>query len=143
MEDLTEAELRFVDEYLVDRDPYAAATRTGVAKVALKRTVQKWMGKPEIVKMIQLRTDTADLEKMISPQRIMAGFIEVAFDRTAPAAARNSALRELAAIKKMYGESDKDKINAGVILIPGMTSLEDWNAAAQAAQSRLKDEVKK
>lgn len=140
--DLNEHELRFVDEYLIDRDATAAALRTGVARINLKKTVMKWMGDHRILRMIQLRTDTADLDKMITPQRIMAGFIDVAFDRNAPSAARNSALRELAALKKMYGEDDKDKTGSGVILVPVAGTLEDWKALSMAAQSKLKEDVR-
>lgn len=142
MKDLTAAELRFVDEYLIDRDPGAAAVRAGVARINAKRSVQKWLGDPRIVQAIQLKTDGADLDKMISPQRIMAGFIEVAFDRNAPSAARNTALRELAAIKKMYGEEDKDKKGSGVILVPVMGSVDDFARAAMASQEKLKEDVR-
>ena len=139
---LTEVELRFIDEYLIDRDPHLAALRTGIARINVKKRVIALMGDSRIVRAIQLRTDTADLDKMISPQRIMAGFIDVAFDRAAPAAARNTALRELAAMKKMYGEND-DRKGSGVMLVPGSASLSDWEAAAQAAQAALKEEVRK
>jgi len=141
--DLSAAELRFIDEFLIDRDPMQAALRTGVARINLKKRVAQWMGDPRIIRAIQLKTDTCDLDKMISPQRIMAGFIDVAFDRTAPSSARNSALRELAAIKKMYGEDDKGRQGSGVLLVPGAVSLADWDQLAQLAQDRLKQEVKK
>lgn len=140
--DLTATELRFVDEFLIDRDARAAALRAGVARINLKKRVTQWMGDPKIARAIQLRTDTSDLEKMISPQRILAGFIDVAFDRNAPPSARNTALRELAAIKKMYGEDDKGKTGSGVLFVPGMMAITDWDSAAQASQAKLKDEVK-
>lgn len=140
--DLTDAELRFVDEFLVDRDPFAAGLRTGVARINLKKTVQKWMSDRRILKTIQLKTDTTDLEKMISPQRIVAGFIDVAFDRNAPPAARNTALKELAALKKMYGD-DNDKPGSGVIMVPVVGgSLDEWKALAVAAQEKLKGDVR-
>lgn len=142
--ELTDAELRFVDEFLIDRDAFAAARRAGVASIVIKRTVQKWTTDPAIARMIQLKTDTADLDKMVSPQRIMAGFIDVAFDRTAPASARNSALRELAEIKKMYPDKKPENPGgSGVLLIPATAeTLDDWNRAAQASQDRLKKSVK-
>lgn len=141
--DLTNVELRFIDEFLIDRDPGAACVRAGVARINAKKQVEKWMGDPRIARAIQLRTDTADLDKMISPQRVMAGFIDVAFDRSAPASARNSALRELAALKKMYpNDSDRGKTTSGVLMVPGDQSLTDWNAAAQAQQTKLKEDVR-
>lgn len=140
--DLSEVELRFIDEFLVDRDAVAAGLRTGVARVALKKTVQKWMSDQRILKAIQLKTDSTDLEKMISPQRIMAGFIDVAFDRSAAPAARNTALKELAAIKKMYGD-EGDKPGSGVVMIPVVGgTLDEWRALAMEAQQKLKDDVR-
>lgn len=141
-DDLTEIELRFVDEFLIDRDPAAAAIRTGVARINVKKFVTKWMGDPKVRRMIQLKTDTADLDKMITPQRIMAGFIDVAFDRSAPPAARNTALKELAALKGMGGNGD-DGEKSGVVLVPVAGSLDDWRRMAEEAQSKLKDDVRK
>lgn len=140
--ELLEAELKFVKEYMVDRDPRGAALRAGVARINLKRTVEKWLSDSRIVRAIQDATDNADLDKMISPQRIMAGFIEVAFSPFAPPAARNTALKELAAMKKMYGEDDNDRSRSGVLFVPGTPALVDWDTAAQAMQAKLKQEVK-
>jgi hypothetical protein len=140
---LTEVDLRFVREYLIDRDPMLAASRAGVRRINLKKRIQTWMGDPRIVRAIREQTDASDLDSMISPQRILAGFIDVAFDREAPAASRNTALRELATMKKMYGEEDRDRKTSGVLFVPGAMAIEDWDALAQVAQKRLKDEVKK
>lgn len=143
-ETLSEAESRFVDEFLIDRDAYAAAIRAGVARINVKKRIQQWMGDPKIARAIQDRTDIQDIDKMISPQRIMAGFIEVAFDRNSPAAARNTALKELAAFKQMYPDADDDdKVKGGVMLVPATPALADWAAAALAQQTKLKEDVKK
>lgn len=139
---LSEVEDRFVTEFMVDRDPLMAARRTGISQVVLKRTVTKWMQDPRIISAIQIRTDGMDLDLMISPQRIIAGFMDVAFDKSAPPAARKSALTELANIKKMYADSNKDKSNSGVILIPVAGSLDDWKQMAMSAQEKLKEDVR-
>lgn len=144
---VTKPEDRFVEQYMIDRDPIAAALRAGVASVNLKRTVARWMSDPVIRQKIQQATDDADLDTLISPQRIIAGFIEVAFDQSAPSAARNAALRELAALKKMY--PDKEDPNKGkkyaksVMIVPGTPSLDDWEKAATAQQAALREEVRK
>lgn len=141
-DDLDTAELRFIDEFLIDRDPLAAGLRAGVSRLNLKRRVKAWMDDPRIVRAIQLKTDTTDLEKMISPQRIMAGFIDVAFNKDAPPAARNTALREMASMKKMYGDEDKDNKGSGVIMVPMVGSLDEWNRLAMQAQQKLKEDVR-
>lgn len=140
---LNENEERFVQEFMVDRDWGAAALRTGVARINLKRTLQKWRDDPRILRAIQARTDSMEIGDMISPQRIVAGFMDVAFDRLAPPAARNSALKELASIKQMYASPDDDKPSAGVIFVPATPdNLKEWAEAAATSQAKLKDEVR-
>ncbi|HEY4598297.1 terminase small subunit, partial [Corynebacterium sp.] len=82
---LSPQEERFVQEFLVDRDAHQAALRTGVARINLKKTVQKWMSSPEILNAIKLATMNMKIEDMVSPQQVIAGFMDVAFDKNAPA----------------------------------------------------------
>lgn len=140
-------EERFVEEYLIDRDPVSAAVRVGVRKVNLDRRVHDWMRDPVVLRKIQEATDNSDIDMMITPQRIMAGFIELAFDRSAPAATRKAALQDLAEFKKMYPEKadpNKDRKYAkNVMFVPAAPSLENWEAAAQAQQQALREDVRK
>lgn len=142
---LSPPEVRFVEEYLIDRDPVNAAIRAGVASINVKAKVKLWMNSSDIRRAIQNRTDIADIDTMVTPQRIMAGFLEVAFDRTAPQSARNSALKELAALKKMYPEKvdprDKKRAN-NVMMVPMAVTLDNWEQAATRQQQKLKDDVR-
>ncbi len=136
---------RFVTQFLIDRDAVAAAVRAGVPKVNLERTVTRWMADPAIRQRIQELTDEADLDTMITAQRIMAGFIDVAFDRTANHSARNTALKELGTIKGIYPKDDADKgkkYAKNVMMVPGPQTLNDWNAAAMEQQRKLKEDVR-
>lgn len=139
---LSEVEDRFVSEFMVDRDARMAGLRTGVASVVLKRTVTKWMQDPRIIRAIQDRTDGMDIDKMISPQRIVAGFMDLAFDKTAPHNARKGALQELANFKRMYEDADKEKTGSGVVFIPVAGNLDQWGAMALEAQRKLKEDVR-
>ncbi len=143
--DTRSPEDRFIDEYMIDRDPVAAAIRAGVAKINVKQRVTSWMANPEIRRAIQERTDNADLDTIISPQRIMAGWIEIAFDQNAQPAARNAALKELALIKKMYpqkGDDDEKKRRQNVMFVPTAPSLDNWEKAAMEQQQKLKEDVR-
>ena len=139
---LSPQEERFVQEFLVDRDAHQAALRTGVARINLKKTVQKWMSSPEILNAIKLATMNMKIEDMVSPQQVIAGFMDVAFDKNAPASAPNSALKELASLKEMYKPEEQRRNVAGVMLIPAAPALTDWAAAALAQQQKLKDDVR-
>jgi hypothetical protein len=136
---------RFIDEFLVDRDAHAAALRVGVSRITVKRQVQVWMADEHILQEIKRRTDESDLKDMITPQRIIAGWIDIAFDKNATHAARNTALRELAEIYDMYPE-DKDPGDdnvRGVMLVPFGTTQEEWEKMAIKSQRKLKEDVRK
>jgi len=138
---------RFVEEFMFDRDPIAAALRAGVPKINVKTFVTRWMNDSVVLQAIKRATNECDVEKMVSPQRIIAGFIDTAFNADSPFSARNTALRELATITKLYPEKDKEdpnKADRGVIVVPGNPEdVTGWEAAAQKSQQRLKDDVRK
>lgn len=143
---VTKPEDRFVEQYMIDRDPVAAAIRAGVAAINVKARVKSWMNDPTIRLKIQAATDASDIETMVSPQRIMAGFMEVAFDVSAPSAARNAALRELAVLRKMYPKKDDDsgkKYSRNVMFVPATPALADWEKASMEQQAKLREDVRK
>lgn len=137
---------RFIEQYVIDRDPIAAALRAGVPHLNLKRVVERWMKSQSVQQKIQDATDNADIDTMITPQRIIAGFIDVAFNKNAPDSARNAALRELASLKKMYPDKDPDKNKKyakNVMFVPAQPALDDWEKAATNQQAKLREEVRK
>lgn len=137
-------ESRFIEEYLKDRDPWGAATRAGVSKVARKSTVNKFMKDPVVLKKIQDATLALDPAKMVSPQYIIAKWQEIVSSPYSSAAEKNSALRELAKIMKVY-PNENENPNAGkqnMILLPADVSLEGWEKAARRQQRQLKQEVR-
>lgn len=140
------AQDRFVEEYMFDRDPVAAALRAGVPKINVKTFVARWMNDAVVLQAIKKATNECDLESMVTPQRIIAGFMDTAFNPESPFSARNTALRELATITKLYPEKEKDSTNsdAGVIVVPeNPEDITGWEAVAQKSQQRLKDDVRK
>lgn len=142
----TAAQKRFINEYLVDRDPLEAARRAGVAKVSLKATVKKWMTDAELRAEIDKLTAAMDPNEMIRPQWIIAKFQEIASSRFSSASAKNTALRELATLGRMYPEKGKDGDEAGkrsnILMVPGEASLDNWERAAMKQQKALKDDVR-
>lgn len=138
-------EARFIEEYLVDRDPVQAALRAGVARINVKKKVQQWMSDPGILAEIKKCTDESEPAEMITPQRIIAGWMDIAFDKSANHSARNAALKELATFKDMYPkkeEKDDEDPPLGVMLVPVGPNLEQWEKLATKMQQKLKDDVK-
>jgi len=140
-----EAQARFVKEYMFDRDPMAAALRAGVPRINVKAFVSRWMADASVLQQIKKATDEIPIDEMITPQRIIAGFIDVAFNEQSPFSARNTALRELATITDLYPEKDKEPPGSnGVIVVPGNPEdITGWEQVAQVSQQRLKEDVRK
>lgn len=142
------AEQKFIEEYLLDRDPFEAARRAGVAKVSIKATVKKWMANADIRAEIERRTLDMKAEDMIKPQWVISKFQEIASSRYASASEKNTALRELAKLAKMYpdqmkkGDDDDEGKRSNVLMVPGDASLDNWEAAAMKQQRALKDDVR-
>jgi len=140
-----EAQARFVKEYMFDRDPMAAALRAGVPRINVKTFVSRWMADASVLQQIKKATDEIPIDEMITPQRIIAGFIDVAFNEQSPFSARNTALRELATITDLYPEKDKEPPGSNdVIVVPGNPEdITGWEQVAQVSQQRLKEDVRK
>jgi hypothetical protein len=138
-------EEKFIAEFLIDRDPIAAALRAGVARVTVKSQTRKWLRDPSVIARIDAETMKLKAEDMIKPQWVIAKFQEVASSRFSSPSAKTSALRELASIAKMYpekGKGEQDDTPRGVVLVPADASLENWEKAALKQQKALKSDVR-
>lgn len=142
------AEQKFIEEYLIDRDPVEAARRAGVAKVSVKATAKKWMLDKDIRAEIDRRTLALNAEDMIKPQWVIAKFQEIASSRFSSSSEKNTALRELAKLARMYPETgkkggdDDDERRPSLLMVPGDASLDNWEQAAMKQQRALKDDVR-
>jgi hypothetical protein len=140
---------RFVDEYLLDFSQTAAAIRIGFAASFAQTYAEKFMAEPYVRKRIselQLAMDGDEkAEADRDRRRIRAALLREAHYRGPGSshAARVSALAKLAAIRDMDSPL-KLKIDArqrgGVMMVPAIASIEDWEAAAQASQGDLQKE---
>ena len=137
---------KFVDELMVDRDPYAAATRAGVSSVALRNTVRKWLRDPDVMRKIQARTASLDPKTMVSQQWIIAKLQELVSSRYSGPAVVGSALRELAHIHGLHPKEsskassksrDPNGPRRGMLVVPGDAPMEVWEEQAVTQQRQL------
>lgn len=147
----SEKELRdkFVDEYLLDFSQTAAAIRIGFGAGFAQTYAEKFMAEPYVRKRIMdLQTAMAGDEKTeadLDRRRIRAALMREAHYRGPGSshAARVSALAKLAAIRDMDSPT-RLKIDAGnrggVMMVPAIASIEEWEQAAQASQGALQAE---
>ena len=139
---LTAQEERFVNEYLRDFNARAAAIRAGVARLNSRAWAKRALGEQRVNLEINRRIDEAKLEDLITPNRIVANLAAVA--NSAYDSGRVAALRELAAIFKLKPENGKVKNPngkngvGGVIRVPAMLDVDEWERLASDQQTRLK-----
>lgn len=137
---------KFVDEYLLDYDQTAAAIRIGFSASFAQTYAERFMLEPYVRKRItDMQTALAEddrLEAELDRRRIRAGLMREAHYRGPGSshAARVSALAKLASIRDMDApiKTKTDvTMRGGVMLVPAIASIEDWEKAAQASQGNL------
>lgn len=137
---------KFVSEYLIDYDQTAAAIRIGFSASFAQTYAEKFMTEPYVRKAIaDLQNAMADDEKIeveLDRRRIRAALMREAHYRGPGSshAARVSALAKLASIRDMDAPTkikSEVALRGGVMMVPGIASLEEWEKAAQASQTDL------
>lgn len=135
----------FVKEYMVDFDAVSACMRCGFQSLMATQYAQRFMEEPYVQRKLaqeQMRVieagdeDRNEMEK----QRIIAGLLREAHYRGPGSshAARVAAFAKLATIKGLDKESKvQPGETSGVMQVPGIASLDDWETTAQASQEKL------
>lgn len=146
-----ELELRdkFVKEYLFDFDEVAAAKRVGFLPGLAEDCAKRLMEEPYVQrKLAQLQGEGArdeEEEYAETRRRIRMGLLRESQFRGSGAshAARVSALSKLATIYEMDPKDNKalDINLGGVMVVPGMASVEDWEKAARSSQTKLQQDT--
>lgn len=135
----------FIKEYLVDYDATAAAVRVGYGKSFAKEYGARFMQEPYVLREIQRlegAIDPSGEDKEAVKKRIMAGLVREANYRGpgSSQAARVAALSKLAHLHEMEPKQkapeDPNQL-AGVIVVPGMMTPEQWEAEAARQQEAL------
>lgn len=142
---------KFVDEYLLDFDSYAAALRVGFLKSVANEYASQFMEDVYVRQRImqrQTQTEASPKEATKMRRRLteMALLREANYrGEGASHSARVSALAKLASIYDMDAPlKTKSEIThrGGVMMIPAIANLDDWEKAAQASQQQLVDEAR-
>lgn len=140
----------FVKEYLVDYDQIGAAVRCGYHASYAKEMGVRFMGCPYVVQRIsQIELQTPEEEDAVMRKRVISGLIREANYRgpgSSPSA-RVAALSKLAAIQGMDAPTrnkteltgaDGQPLNGGgIFVVPGIVTLEEWEAKAAQQQEDL------
>lgn len=141
---------RFVAEYLVDYDAYKACIRIGYSPAYAKDFCVRFMAEPYVLNKIKATefdpSAPVDIEQ--EKKKVLAGLWREAnnFGAGSSQAARVAALSKLSAFygmdapKKTQTEvtgPDGQPLGAGVFVVPGAVTLEDWAEQAAKQQEEL------
>lgn len=138
---------RFAYEYLVDRDPARAASRCGFqAAFALEYGRQLLTRSYVQRRLAELERTPVDPkgEREVDAMMTKARLRAIRDDAGQKASARVAASRELNAMHGLHAPTKIDlkaQHKGGVMMLPVM-SMEEWEAAAQASQSKLIEDSK-
>lgn len=155
--DLTnqEKELRdaFVKEFLLDHDAYAAAIRVGFQEQFATQYASQFMGETYVRKRImEMSHEVPEQEdkqdKAIKQKQIIASLFREANYRGSGAShgARIAALAKLASLHGMDQPTKVEQtINhkGGVMAVPGIAAIDDWETQAMATQEKLTADAEK
>ena len=136
---------RFVSEYILDFDAYAAAMRIGFGPSFAPTYAEKFLAEPYVQKrLVEFQTAMdADpkAEAELDRRRIRAALLREAHYRGPGSshAARVSALAKLAQIRDMDAPiKSQVHLLGGVMEVPGIANTESWEEAAVTSQMALK-----
>lgn len=141
----------FVDEYFYDRDPYAAAIRVGFMQTFARDEAARFMNEVYVRRQIKQREermlgnnpDTDEFKKKMIEQQLLR---EANYRGPGSShAARVSALAKLASLYGMDIKStpeEEENALGGVMVVPAMTSADQWEQSAATQQRKLKETVK-
>lgn len=135
----------FVSEYMIDYDQIKAAQRCGFHQQFAIEYGKKFMEEPYVQKRINeikfADTNPAELAKF-DKKRIKAALMYEAHYRGpgSSASARVAALGKLALLEGMEAPKKTENTHVhrgGVMAVPGIANLEQWEATASASQDKL------
>lgn len=133
----------FVSEYLVDYNEYRAAQRCGFQSSFAKDYAIKFMNESYVQKRIE-QLKHAPVNPIAADEydkkRVRAILMKEALDVTSTGSARVSAAAKLSAILGMDAPTKtiNENVNkGGVLMVPAIANLDDWQAIAQASQAKL------
>lgn len=140
----------FVSEYLVDYDQIASALRCGFGIEMAREYGVRFMQEPYVqrrIKELQYVKYDESADTDFNQARIKARLLHEAH-YYGPGATQSARVAALSTLAKMYGmEKPKTPAGAasvgGVMQVPGISSIDDWEAAAVDSQTQLISDARK
>lgn len=139
---------RFVEEFLVDGNAYLAALRVGFQAGFAKDYSAKFFNEPYVQQRLEhLKQNPGEAKQVEKYDKnlVMATLRTVATNQFEKGAARVAAAAKLAAIYGMDKPVEKKTTithKGGVLMVPAIANLDDWEAIAKQSQEKLLADVR-
>lgn len=136
----------FITQYLKDYNAYHAALRTGFMGAFALEWAKRMMQESYTQRRIAER-QREDHEKAQGKNydhiQIVANLRQIAYNELTPAAARVAALNKLAALTGLDKQEESASGPAGgVIEVPTIARLDEWEAVAYESQKKLVEDAR-
>ena len=137
----------FVSEYLIDYNQTAAAMRCGFPREFAVQYAQKFMEEAYVqqkLKSLEMTPSDPAAEEAYNRQRIKQQLFREAYYK-GPGSSHAARVSALSQLKQLYGMDAPKKAEVelkhrgGVMQVPAVAALEDWEAAAVASQEALQN----
>lgn len=141
----------FISEYLIDFDAVDAAQRCGFQREFAIQYSKQFMDSPYVkrrVKELQLMKVDESQDAEFNKARIKSALIREAH-YMGPGSSQSARVAALAQLAKLYGMEAPKKTEAtvthrgGVMAVPGIASMDEWEAAAESSQRDLVSDARK
>lgn len=136
----------FIEQYMMDFDAYAACVRMGVERNIVVASVASYMSEGYVQREIYRRTVEDDKNPGLTLKRKKKLIEALLFKR-----AQMNGTDCVAALSKLCNILDMDgttKIKAdvhhrgGVMMVPAIASVDEWEKAATASQNKLMEDAR-
>ena len=142
----------FVAEYLKDHDYLGAAIRIGFMPQYAQEYASKFAECPFVRQHIELEmTRELSKEEQAEHDRVMKRRIDALLLKQAgyagPGASHGARVAALSKLATLYGMEAPTKVQqtiehrGGVMMVPGIASVDEWEAQAMASQEKLTQEA--
>lgn len=141
---------QFIKEYMRDFNPVNAAIRCGFAGPKALEVSDRYMGEPYVMRGIQDAIEAIDLNPdnsfVDNMKRTVIMNLASQSQYDGANASHAARIKATETISKLMGMEPDKKVNvkhntSGVMMVPGVASIEEWETEATVSQNKLLDDT--
>lgn len=134
----------FIKYLLEGHNQYSAALLAGVPKASARKVSSELWHEPYVQEQLRTLREQMEEEDLITRKEQLLDLKRIAFNVHGGTQGR---VQAHALIAKVMGREAPTKVEAtvvdgGVMVVPGASSVDEWEQAAAASQAKLKKEVR-